>query len=85
MSFQMVGTAPEKVGRSAPISLHRGSACKNLPGRMKSAPAIQPAYGSPHAFAWNIGTMGSMRSLSSKANAPPRQAAKEWRNVERWL
>ena len=41
-SFQIVGTAPLKVGRSLSISLHSGSACRKREGRMKSAPAVQP-------------------------------------------
>jgi hypothetical protein len=51
MSFHIVGTAPENVGRSISINRQSGSACKKRFGIMKSHPAIQPAYGNPHAFA----------------------------------
>ena len=46
---------------------------------IRSAPAITAAYGSPQAFAWNIGTTGSTLSCSDSANTLPRQTPIECR------
>ena len=81
----MVGTAHAQVGRSsARRSAPSGSACRNRPGMRRSAPASHAAYGVPHALAWNIGTIGRMRSLvgvGTTALACPTPI--ECRNVER--
>ena len=82
-SAQIVGTAPENVGRSSLMKRESGSAWRNCAGMRKSAPAIQHEYGSPHAFAWNIGTIGSTRSWSLIPRPPAEHAAKEWSTVER--
>ena len=42
-AFQMVGTAPATVGRSASISFTSGSGCRNLSGMIRLAPAITAA------------------------------------------
>src|SRR5581483_4750927 len=62
MSFQIVGTAAEIVTLSASIKPISGSACRNRSGMTRSAPDMNAAYGVPHAFAWNIGTIGIVRS-----------------------
>jgi hypothetical protein len=81
----MVGTAPARVGRSSAIIRARGSACRKRPGRTKSVPAIQPAYGSPQALAWNIGTTGSTLSCSVSPSTLPLVFATECSHVDRWL
>ena len=48
-------------------------------------PAIQPAYGSPHALAWNIGTTGRTLSCSRRASTLPLTFATECSQVDRWL
>src|SRR5215831_7257712 len=84
-AFQIVGTAPATVGRSASISFTSGSGCRYLSGITRLAPAITAAYGRPHAFAWNIGTTGSTRSCSDMANTDPELTAIECKCIERWL
>ena len=42
MSFQMVGTAPDTVGRSSAIRRQSGAAWRKRPGITKPAPAIHP-------------------------------------------
>ena len=50
----------------------------------RSAPAIQAAYGVPHALAWNIGTIGQHAVAVGVATTAPACAAPiECRNVER--
>ena len=83
MSIQIVGTAPETVTRSPSISRHSGSACSHRLGITRSAPASAAAYGSPHAFAWNIGTIGSTRSARLTASVSARQAPSECRTLDR--
>ena len=66
-SFSTVGTAPVSVGRVSAITFDSGPACRNCCGNTRSAPIIHAAYGTPHALAWNIGTITSMRSRSLSA------------------
>src|SRR3981189_557794 len=84
MSAQIVGTAPEKVTRSSFTMRVSGSACRNRPGMTTEAPHRNAAYGRPHAFAWNIGTMSCTRSRSERPIALGVVAANECRNEERW-
>ena len=74
-SFQMVGTAPATVGRCVSIMSISDRASRWQSGKTKSAPAINAAYGIPHALAWNIGTIGSTLSLDPSPMALPVQAA----------
>src|SRR3954447_25054419 len=83
MSAQIVGTAPENVTRSSLTMRVSGSACRNLPGMTSDAPHKNAAYGNPHAFAWNMGTIISMRSRSESPIAFGVVAANEWRNADR--
>ena len=66
-SFSTVGTAPVSVGWVSAMTLLSGPACRNCCGNTRSAPIIHAAYGVPHALAWNIGTITSMRSVSARA------------------
>ena len=84
-SFQMVGTAPATVARSSAIRRQSGSGWRNRPGISRSAPVSHPAYGSPQALAWNIGTMRSTRSYCVRPKTDAMQTLREWRTVERWL
>jgi hypothetical protein len=79
----MVGTAPATVGRSDSMSFASGSAWRNRSGMTKLAPAYHAAYGSPHALAWNIGTIGSTRSCSVSPTAMPALTLIECNTVER--
>jgi hypothetical protein len=63
-----VGTAPAIVGRSLSISATIGPACRYFDGRTRSAPDSAAAYGSPHAFAWNMGTTGRVLSRAETAS-----------------
>ena len=65
----MVGTPPPQVACSSSTMRATCSACRYCPGRMRSAPTIQTAYGMPHALAWNIGTIGSTRSAFGEQQA----------------
>ena len=47
-----------------------GSMCRS--GMIIVAPHSTAANGNPHELTWNIGTMGSTRSRSEKANEFPR-------------
>ena len=62
---------------SSSIALASGSACMNLLGMTSDAPIRPAAYGIPHAFAWNIGTIGSMRSFALSPIASARQVPNE--------
>ena len=83
MSAQIVGTAPENVTRSASIIVVSGSAWRKRPGITSDAPQRNAAYGMPHAFAWNIGTIASTRSRSDRPSAVGVVATSECRNDER--
>src|SRR6478609_1819597 len=83
MSAQIVGTAPENVTRSSFTMRVIGSAWRNLPGMTSDAPQRNAAYGIPHALAWNIGTIISMRSRSERFSEFGVVAANECRNSER--
>src|SRR4051812_13318292 len=83
MSAQIVGTAPENVTRSSFTIRVSGSAWRNLPGMIKLAPHMNPAYGMPQQFAWNIGTMASTRSRSPRPSAFVVVDAIECRNDDR--
>src|SRR4051794_274028 len=66
-SAQIVGTAALIVTFSASIALASGSACMNLLGITRLQPVRPAAYGMPQALAWNIGTIGSIRSDDDSA------------------
>ena len=83
MSAQIVGTAPENVTRSDAIIVVSGSACRKRPGITTDAPQMNAAYGMPHAFAWNIGTIVSTRSRSESPSAVGVVATSECRYDER--
>src|SRR5262249_32476779 len=69
MSLQIVGTAPLNVTRSSATMRVSGSACMHDDGITSDAPHKNEAYGIPHAFAWNIGTIISTRSRSERPSA----------------
>ena len=83
MSFQMVGTAMVTVGRVAAMSVVSGAAWRYCLGNTKSAPPMNPAYGAPHALAWNMGTMINSRSRSVMPNTGAPNDASECSHVER--
>ena len=85
MSFQIVGTAPETVTRSAAINRVSGSDWSQRSGITIAAPTMIAAYGRPHALAWNIGTIGRIRSYGVSPIASPIATAIECRYIERWL
>jgi hypothetical protein len=63
--IQIVGTPPATVTRSdsSRVASPRGE--RSGPGMTSVAPTNTAAYGSPQAFAWNIGTTGSATSRSA--------------------
>src|SRR4051794_6788169 len=83
MSFQIVGTAPLIVGRSDSMMRTNGSACRNRSGITTSAPAMKAAYGMPHAFAWNCGTITSALSWKDRDKVFIVVAASECSHIER--
>src|SRR3954463_2121122 len=83
MSIQIVGTAPETVTFSPSMSLHSGSACSQRLGMIRSAPAIAAAYGRAPALAWNIGTIGRMRSARLTERVSAKQLPSECSTLER--
>ncbi len=83
MSAQIVGTAPENVGRNSFVMRMSGSACRYRSGMSNDAPQRNAAYGKPHALAWNIGTMASTRSRSDSPSPFGVVATSECRNAER--
>ena len=84
-SFRTVGTAPVSVGRVSWMIRDNGAACRNCCGKIRSAPTIHAAYGTPHALAWNIGTITSMRSCSPSAMLAVDVTIIECMYVLRWL
>src|SRR5579863_6621221 len=84
-SFQIVGTPADIVGRCSEMILRRCSPWRNIWGMSRLAPTMYEAYGVPHAFAWNMGTMASSLSFSVIPSDEADVTAIEWRNVERWL
>src|SRR5215468_494541 len=82
-SVQIVGTAPASVGRSASIIAASGAACRNRSGMTSVAPDINAAYGSPHAIAWNIGTITSSRVCGDRPNASFAQTCIECNQMDR--
>ena len=79
------GTPKLMVQRSSLISLHRLSPSSQTPGYTIFIPISAAVYGSPHPFAWNIGTTSSTQSRSLNPMAPFSATTTEWRTVERWL
>jgi len=67
------------------MNRHNGSACSQRSGITSDAPVIIAAYGIPQAFAWNIGTIGRIRSAQVSPPTIPMQTAIECRYAERWL
>ena len=61
-SMNTVGTPPAMVTFSCSISPHSGSACRKRPGMIRSAPTRPAWCARPHALAWNMGTIGRIRS-----------------------
>src|SRR6478609_7402607 len=83
MSFQIVGTAPETVTRSAAINRVSGSDWSQRSGITIAAPTMIAAYGRPQALAWNIGTIGRIRSYGVSPIASPMATAIECRYIDR--
>ena len=69
--------------RSVSIAAASGSAATKRSGMTIVAPAMAHAYGKPHAFAWNIGTTGSTRSLCLIATLSARHLPSACRMFER--
>ena len=84
-SFQTVGTAPDMVGRLAWMKRTIGSACSQRSGMHSDAPFMRAAYARPQALAWNIGTIGRIRSWLSMPLTLPVLTASECSQAERWL
>src|SRR6476660_2021897 len=82
-SVQIVGTAAASVGFSAPIIAAIGAACRNRSGMTSDAPDMNPAYGSPHDIAWNIGTMTSSRTVGPRPKPSTMQICMECSQIER--
>jgi hypothetical protein len=56
----------------------------NWPAKTWFAPAIAALHGMPHAFAWNIGTIGRTVSCSVAPIALAWLTPKACRTIERW-
>ena len=76
---------PVNVGLVSSMIRASGTACRNCWGNTRSAPIIHAAYGTPHAFAWNIGTITSILSFSARAMLAVDVTIIECRKVLRWL
>ena len=82
--IQMVGTPAVRVTPSVRIRLLMAWGERSAPGNTRSDPASTPAWHSPQALAWNMGTTGRTTSVSLTARLSARQAAMEWRTIDRW-
>jgi hypothetical protein len=71
----MVGTPAATVGRSASIRPTIAAGCMCRSGMIRVVPDSNAANGKPHEFTWNIGTIGSTRSCSDRANELPKDGA----------
>ena len=85
MACQIVGTPAAKVTPRSTRSDVRTSGVMKRPGMTTSVPAMNAAYGNPHALAWNMGTMAITTSLSRTPKASAMHRAIECRTFERWL
>ena len=83
--IQIVGTPAATVTRSSTMRSAIAGPDRSGPGITRSAPAPTPAWASPQALAWNIGTTGRIRSDSPMPNESAVIAAIVCRNVLRWL
>ena len=81
--IQIVGTPAATVTRSSAINAATAGAERSGPGITSDAPAATHACASPHAFAWNIGTIGSTRSRSVMPMLPAASTPKVWSTDER--
>ncbi len=61
-----VGTPAETVTPSLSINSWSEAPSSAGPGNTSFAPTMHAAYGSPHAFTWNIGTTGSTASCEDR-------------------
>jgi hypothetical protein len=82
-AVQTVGTPAEQVTFSASIRRASGSPCRKRSGITSDAPVSPAPYGIPHAFTWNIGTIGSTRSLKRRPSASGELCPNACRIVER--
>ncbi len=84
MPIQIVGTPPVIVTPSCTKASSRLAGSRCGPGKTCFAPTSVHVNGKPHAFAWNIGTTGSMSSLSLTPSVPDWVEASEWIAIARW-
>ena len=81
---QIVGTADTTVARSASTASAQSDGVMCGPGKIKVEPDRNAPNGIPQALTWNIGTMQSIRSVSSHPVAARDSVPMACRNVERW-
>ena len=77
------GTAPTQVTRSSCTIWMMSRGCGLGPPKICVEPFITPANGTHQAFAWNIGTMWRMTSLSETARTSFVDEATECRKIAR--
>ena len=83
--IQIVGTPAATVTFSSTTRSAIAFPDRSGPGMIRSAPAATPAWASPHALAWNIGTTGRIRSDSRAPSESAVITPIVCRNVLRWL
>ncbi len=76
-------------GERDSLSGHEVEQALRIELRAREAPSwprpARTSAGSPHAFAWNIGTTGSTVSLSLRPSESARQTVMACKTLDRWL
>ena len=83
--IQIVGTPAASVTFSCSIRSASAGGERSGPGITNDDPAKMPAWHSPQALAWNIGTTGRITSASQTPTPSAIIAPNECSTVERWL
>ena len=81
--IQMVGTPAASVTRSDSMRSASAGALRSGPGITRVAPVATPAWASPQALAWNMGTTGRITSRSLTPSVSDIIAPKVWSTIER--
>src|SRR3546814_18632972 len=79
-----VGTPAVDETPSASNNAYRLAPSSRAPGSTSLAPTMRTAKGRPHAFNWNLGTMGQTPSLAESPTASGQVMALTSDRLNRW-
>ena len=82
--IQMVGTPAAMVTDSLSMRPASAPGDRSAPGMTRVAPVATPAWASPQALAWNIGTTGRITSRSQAPRVSAIIVPKVWSTIDRW-